>query len=343
MNTEEFAEKIKEVTPEFSSSDVILLTGAGFTKNFGGFLATEMHSALFNNPIIQKSSVLKKLLLEDYDFESFYTEVVGHPSRYSSEDQATMRTAIEGAYESLDAATRGWAFRTGGPNAVNPYGLSELFVRALVSQPERKGLFFTLNQDLFMERRWGYRWPGIPSFRQDFYTIDGGQQIPGFVTVPNDKEVMKKAKADFQSTAGIVYLKLHGSYGWRSSDGFSNMVIGKDKVGLIAGSAILFWYLEIFARAILQGKKILIMGYGFNDAHINDLLAKAVQGAGLKIYVISTKPMERFVTDLKNDHPSATPLLDGVSGYFQYRLIDIFPTDQSETEYLRNINKALFT
>ncbi len=343
MTSEELKMRIDAVIPDFRSSDIIVLTGAGFTKNFGGFLAGEMHSVLFNNPVIQKSPSLRRLLLEDYDFESVYTEAIGHPDRYEKGDVAAMRTAIEDAYKSLDAAIKDWAFRLGGPNAVNPYRLSELFTRALV-QSGRKGLFFTLNQDLFMERRWGYRWPGIPSFRQDFYTIDGGQPIPGFITVPNDEEVMKKAKADFENTNGIVYLKLHGSYGWRSPDGSNTMIVGKNKMEGISGSLILFWYFEILGKALLEGnKKLLILGYGFGDQHINHLLAEAVQSYGLRIFIISTKPMGELVEGIKKNDPEALPLIDGISGYFQQRLIEIFPTDQSETEYLRSINSALFS
>ncbi len=52
--------------------DLILLTGAGFTHNFGGFLAREMWSKIFNNPIVQASTEARKLLLDDFDFESIY-------------------------------------------------------------------------------------------------------------------------------------------------------------------------------------------------------------------------------------------------------------------------------
>jgi hypothetical protein len=122
------------------------------------------------------------------------------------------------------------------------------------------------------------------------------------------------------------------------------MVIGKEKVEIISGSLILFWYFEIFGRAIFEGdKKLLIMGYGFGDQHINHLLAEAVQRAGLRIFIISTKPMEKLVEDLGKNDPAALPLLEGIAGYFPYRLIDIFPTDQSETEYLRSIKTALFS
>lgn len=37
------------------SQDRILLTGAGFTKNFGGPLAKELWSIIFNNPSLDQA------------------------------------------------------------------------------------------------------------------------------------------------------------------------------------------------------------------------------------------------------------------------------------------------
>ena len=50
-------------------SENILFTGAGFTKNFGGLLAKEMWSKIFNNTKVQSYSQLKKLLINDFNYE----------------------------------------------------------------------------------------------------------------------------------------------------------------------------------------------------------------------------------------------------------------------------------
>jgi hypothetical protein len=122
------------------------------------------------------------------------------------------------------------------------------------------------------------------------------------------------------------------------------MIIGRDKMGLIAGSLILSWYFQIFARAIFEGnKKILIIGYGFNDQHVNQLLVTAVKEHGLKIYIISPEPMGDLRYRLEHGHYYALPLMDGISGYYPYRLLEIFPTNQSVTEQLRKIKQALFS
>jgi hypothetical protein len=346
MTPEELKAKILEVTPDFKSNGVILLTGAGFSKNFGGILGRDMYYEIFNNSLIQESKSLRSLLQSDYDFESAYSEVVGTKGRYSPEDQDIMRRVVEEAYKSMDETLRDWVFTGNNPYPVNPYKLfGDLFTKILAGNANTgtKGLFFTLNQDLFMERHYGYRWPGIPNFSQDFYGGIGGKQVlRSFVTVPNDEAIMKKAKEDFVGS-NQLYIKLHGSYGWKSSDGSNNMVIGRDKMGLIAGNLILFWYFEIFARALFEGnKKLLIIGYGFGDEHINKLLVEAIQKHGLKIYIITTQSIDDLRVYLEEKHGYALSLMDGISGYFRHSLLEIFPADQSETEQLRKIKQALF-
>ena len=48
---------------DIKSKELILLTGAGFTKNFGGFLANEMWSKIHNHPMVQSKPKLKQLLM----------------------------------------------------------------------------------------------------------------------------------------------------------------------------------------------------------------------------------------------------------------------------------------
>jgi hypothetical protein len=163
------------------------------------------------------------------------------------------------------------------------------------------------------------------------------------VIVPDTEEVLKKAKEQFISES-FPYLKLHGSYGWKSADGSNKIVIGKNKTASIAQNLILFWYFQIFANAIFQGnKKLLIIGYGFGDEHVNKLLAEAVEKYGLKIYIISTQSMEKMTTSIKQNHSYAIPMLKGIRGYYPYTLLEIFPANQSETEHIKEIKKALFT
>jgi len=325
---------------EFKSKNLILLTGAGFTKNFGGFLGSEMWAQIFNDPEIQSNENLRSLLQEDYDFESVYSSVM--TGRFSEEDKNTLKKVVERAYKSLDDAIKDWVFTENSPYPVNWYGwgkLSNLFV----GQGDEKGLFFTLNQDIFIERRCGHRPPGAPFFVPELYNGHCRDFTPDkFVTLPKENAIAK-AEEDFKNHAGLAYIKLHGSYGWKSSDGLNQMVIGKNKSELIESEPLLKWYFELLQKVIAEGnKKILIVGYGFGDQHINQVLVEGVEKYGLQIYIIST----RSPSDLKQHferggHFYALPILKGLRGYFPYQLKEIFPGNQDETVYFKQIKQAL--
>jgi hypothetical protein len=323
------------------NKNVMLLTGAGFTNNFGGFLAREMWSKIFNNPLIQAQPTLRKLLQEDFDFESVYFNVLSG-GRFSPEEKEALKNAIEKAYKDLDDTVKGWVFNGGNPTALNTYGLGELL--AFISERgSEKGWFYTLNQDLFMERKHGYRSPGA-MFGQPFIENEGG--VVNSVTLPDAANV-DKAKDRLNNAS---YIKLHGSYGWTSSRGGNQMVIGKNKVSDINQEPLLKWYSELFENQIYEGnKKLLIIGYGFRDDHINDVLLKGVQEHNLSLYIISTTDPENFKNRLEG-RPSHSgswevskyfPIWKGVKGYFPYSLRQIFPPDQSKTTIALELKKAL--
>lgn len=325
---------------EFKSKNLILLTGAGFTKNFGGFLGSEMWAQIFNDPEIQNNEHLRSPLQEDYDFESVYSSVM--TGNFSDEDKNIMKRVVERAYKNLDDAIKDWVFTETSPYPVNWYGWGKL-TNLFVGQGDEKGLFFTLNQDIFIERRCGHRPPGAPFFPPELYNGHCRDFTPDkFVTLPNEDATVKAEQA-FRDHAGLAYIKLHGSYGWRSSDGLNQMVIGKNKSELIEKEPLLRWYFELFKKAIAEGnKKILIVGYGFGDQHINTILVEGVEKYGLKIYIISTRPP----ADLKQHfdrggHVYALPILRGLRGYYQQELKQIFPSNQEETVHFKQIREAL--
>lgn len=324
----------------FKSHNLILLTGAGFTKNFGGFLGSEMWAQIFNEPEIQSNIHLRSFLQNDYDFESVYSKVMG--ATKIPEEKKIMQRVVERVYKNLDDAISGWVFNSDSPYPVNWYGWGAL-TNLFVGQGDTKGLFFTLNQDIFIERKNGHRSPGAPIFKQELYS--GGCRdftSDNFVTLPHDDAVLK-AERDLAGHAGLAYIKLHGSYGWRSSDGSNQMVIGRNKSTLIEKEPLLKWYFDLFKKVISEGnKKILIIGYGFGDQHINQVLVDGVKNHGLQVYVISTRPP----ADLKQHferggHFYAREIMNGLRGYFPYQLKEIFPGNQEETVHYKKIQEAL--
>lgn len=324
-------------------SENILFTGAGFTKNFGGFLAKEMWSEIFNNPKVQSYPQVKKLLINDFDYESIYHKVIN--GNYSEDEKDVISNVILEAYQSLDDICRDWSFRNDAPNPVNIYGVNKLIER--FSEGANKiGFFFTLNQDLFVERHFnsinsGLILPGVKKIPDAHKTIINlPLENQDFIKLPTDSELKGSATSLYSAT--IHYVKLHGSYGWISSSGLNRYVIGKDKEDQIAAEPLLSWYFSLF-RKILSNpcRKLLIIGYGFRDAHINEIFAHSIKDFGLKLYVISPSDQSKFIESIRSVEYGEI-LLQGFSGYYPNKLLDIFPTDQSESHAWKELIRCYF-
>jgi hypothetical protein len=63
--------------------------------------------------------------------------------------------------------------------------------------------------------------------------------------------------------------------------------MGGNKARGIAQYAVLSWYAQKFEELLSQpGTKLMVIGYGFRDPHINEVLFQAVNHRGLRIFVI---------------------------------------------------------
>ncbi len=189
-------------------SKFILLTGAGFTKNFGGLLASEMWSKIFNHEQIQSLPRLKEILIDDYDYESIYYRVIN--GSYDDNEKAAISTAIFQAYETLDDIVRQWLFNSNSPYPVNIYGVNKMIERFAGDQMEL-GFFFTLNQDLFIERHFNtitknLIHPCVKRIPDVHKTIDGlAIDNTDYVMLPPKEEVESKLSSQFYKK----YTSLH--------------------------------------------------------------------------------------------------------------------------------------
>lgn len=322
-----------------TSGKIIILTGAGFSKNFGGFLGSEMWGQIFNNKRIQDDSDLRSVLQDDYDYESVYSKVID--SKLPKEKKDVMRDVMLEAYGRLDDILREWVFNDRSPYPVNRYLLSDLFTRIQSTANHSKTFFFTLNQDLFMERHWNWFSLGVKGFKQNSGGV-GTQSLDAgdFLELPEGDagDLIKKGLENHQ---GIHYVKLHGSYGWKSSDGSNQLVVGTSKESVIQKESLLREYLNLFKNVIAEGeKKILIIGYGFRDAHINAILSDGVANHGLEIYILSTQSPSELRYSIEHGNYFAKNILDdGLRGYFQRPLVEIFPKSQMVTPHYKEILK----
>lgn len=323
---------------EFSKT--ILFTGAGFTHNFGGFLADGMWALIFNHLRVQKNFLIRELMLNDFNYESVYQRIIWEPTGklYSFEMKEAIKEAVKNAYQHLDDVVRDYR------DGQTLFNLQD-FLHELTSDNRKLHFFFTINHDLFIERRLhvlktrSIEYAGITvplEVQKKLVEKSLPLEEEDFIILPK-KEKLEEIRATIYKGNHYRYIKLHGSCNWKSSTGIDMLVIGLDKEDQINNEPLLLLYQEIFEEVLSQNDaKLLIIGYGFRDIHINRIIANAVKNNGLRIYIISPQKPVDFRRELLNrnrlyvtldDHNNRDIIYSGLSGYFQYALSEIFPSD----------------
>jgi hypothetical protein len=351
----------KDDNMNIQSSEHILLTGAGFTKNFGGLLAREMWSVIFNHNRIQAHLKIKELLRDDLDYESVYTSIM-EGSSYKKDEKEAINDAVKFAYENIDTILREY-----GGGVPRPAELTDVLrfidcfndnrIKSFIgtnnvkyfiqTETGNKSFIFTLNQDLFFERLCSNCELSIPGIKNNSEWFASRFRSPlspsDYCNLPK-KDELNHIKPDILSDGNFFLIKLHGSCNWISFDGTQKMVIGRGKKEQIQKEPLLTYYSEVFKKALSQyQRRLLIIGYSFGDEHINHIIAEAVREYELKIYIVSPDLPDDFKKELVEKKKFGKDIWQGVSGYFPYSLIEIFPEDSGKkTQASKDLFKTFF-
>ena len=238
----------------------VLLTGAGFTKNFGAPLAADVWALLFNHPDVGRQPRVRNLLRTQFDFENVYHEIM--TGNFNDRERSAMTRTLQDAYDYVDSIVRNYRSNGSSPNIEGV----QKFLNAFTGNPEGPGFIFTLNQDLFMERHLygGVRpqTPFIPQGRTNWFTSNSSNidsPLEARVTIP---DIISPSMADVGSDR-FYYIKLHGSSNWNSSNGMDLMVIGRGKGRQIAKNSLLAFYADLFKEVLSSVKRVLCIGYSF--------------------------------------------------------------------------------
>ncbi|MEK6651627.1 MAG: SIR2 family protein [Nitrospirota bacterium] len=321
----------------------VLLTGAGFTHNFGGFLAKGMWESIFNYLDENRHLSLRKELKNDFDYESVYYKVVERDKFNENEKQA-LSEAVFSAYKNLDDKIRG--YRSLGVKQPVSIAAVKKFVNRFDGIPSvtgrngTKGFFFTLNQDLLIERYLGGS--NMPALYVNQPTIEvcqdkEYQESTCSLILPLQKDLEKN---NGLSSSKYFYVKLHGSMNWYSSDGTKKLVIGRNKIKQINEDPVLKNYFELFKKALSsQDIKLFIIGYGFGDEHVNKVISDSMAQNNLNLFMLNPIAPENFKSDL-HTKPLGRKIWDGISKYYPYSLEQVFPND--ETNEYKRIRKDFF-
>lgn len=275
-------------------SDLLLL-GAGFSRNWGGWLATEAFEHLLGSPEVVQDPSLRKLLWKHQARGGFEEALAELQSAFDRDPRS-----VEGPLMALQSAvSRMFADMNAAFMSAVEWQFGQQHVeRQIGTFLTRFDAIFTLNQDLLLEHHYANDNIALIGKRRH-----AGAELPGMsriapqeplhahswsraTWVPADSGAFK-ADPKLQP----IY-KLHGSSNWTRSDGKPLLIMGGAKIRAIGQTPILNWYATEFERRLAEkGAKLMVIGYGFRDEHINAAIAKAVAG-GLKLFIVAPEGAE---------------------------------------------------
>jgi hypothetical protein len=289
-----------------------LLTGAGFSRNWGGWLADEAFEYLLTRAELDTG--LRSLLWRFKSTGGFEAALaslqIGYSHQGASSDKERLVALTKALVDMFDAMNKGYydlAFEPSGHG-----NKSNLDVCRFLSWFDA---IFTLNQDALLELKYigpsydtvrslDTRWQGSYMPYVDFLNksdVDGLAHPCDFPMVPN----LNLALKDRQQP----YYKLHGSANWFSGNPDERMlVMGGNKPELIKQFPILARYHAEFAERLSRpGARLMIIGYSFRDEHINQTIVEACK-KGLQIFIVDYNGLDVIDTRKDGDKRAAIPV-----------------------------------
>ena len=329
------AEKVGEaLLKNVRVAETVLLTGAGFSADFGGFLTEEMWSYIYDHPAMQSCPNIVHMMRGNFDYESIYQKVLREEA-YEDHERKSVQRAVFDSYVALDEAMQSVRHVSTWSDDVSQ------MISLLAEKPGETGFLFTLNQDLLIERHYAGNaplvLPWVPTKPRGNTRFDWNQDV---VRLWKEQELQDKQDKDplLNYEGHVMYVKLHGSLNWESHDGKKRMVIGHDEADELAGEPLLHSYHSIFRAVLRRAKRLLVIGYSFRDAHVNQIIAGEItprENPNLGLYVVSPESPRQFIERLNGPSqglnqylriPYGEFLLPKLEGYFPYRLSEILPS-----------------
>jgi len=274
----------------------ILVLGAGFSRNWGGFLAPEAFDYLLGCP--QVDAGLRDLLWRHKaggGFEGALAELqADHIGNHRTEPEPPLRnlqSAILQMFKDMDEAF-----------AHTDFEFQNVAEFQLWNFLARFDAIFTLNQDLLFERHYldgkvelSAKWDGwiVPGMKR--------RSASSVLETPKLGEWVPDDPSNFSVTPrNQPYFKLHGSSNWFDTSGQELLVLGGNKASTIILHPILRWTHEQFEEYLSRpNTRLMVIGYGFGDDHINAMIRSAAAAGELRIFLVD--PLGVDVIDKNRD------------------------------------------
>ena len=308
----------------------VLLTGAGFTANFGSPLARQIYNILLNAAQVQHNEEIRELFLLDENiknsnYEAIYEQIL---SSVPNED-------LKREFDNLLWTTflNKVDFFSKTPQWVNysgiksqDYLLENFFIKFICSK--NKSIFFSLNQDLFIERQCSKLFKEYQPDNNHIKSKLNGMKmvehpvrhlqrlgVDDAITTRNvhaplegdliqhiSESNKENAKVDLEKWMNedipyTYYLKFHGSLDY-SYEKRRLFITGENKSGRIASCPLTQFYSEKFEQVLLEYPcKLIIIGYGFQDEHINKIISNFLTKSSEydEIHVVDKMNLQNFM------------------------------------------------
>lgn len=272
----------------------ILLLGAGFSRNWGGWLASEAFEYLLGSPEVLRDPQLRALLWKHQNTGGFENALAELQQGFSRGDSI----ASSKLTQFQNAVGRMFGDMNKGFLEIVQWEFGNDLSRLVRTFLSRFDAIFTLNQDIMLEQHYLTGNVALsPARKWD------GPQFPGMRRLPVDDPMSHNswARSTWHPLPDNQFVvlprsqpvfKLHGSSNWLRADGSALFIMGGAKSASIKENAILAWYARLFDEHLSRtDSRLMAIGYGFGDEHINDAIKAAVK-TGLKLFIIDPNGSE---------------------------------------------------
>lgn len=263
----------------------ILLTGAGFSRNWGGWLANEAFEYLIGSTHLTPH--LRNQLWADKKQNRGFEETLAALQGVAG----TKHGAIE--LQGMQAAVRDMFGAMNRGFFQNQIEVNNQTHLRLVAFLKKFDAIFSLNQDLLLEHIYcNPFYFCISNIRNWDNCKSPGVQIADSSQSNYPENPLSRPHIPSDAPFNVEdnsqpYFKLHGSSNWHVGDEDNGLlVMGGGKEIEIGRHQLLTWYNQQFKTYMSKPDcKLMVIGYSFNDPHINKPIVDAVR-TGLKLFII---------------------------------------------------------
>lgn len=329
------------------SNKCILLTGAGYSNAFSGYLAKEIEAKILNHPS-STNSIQKAVLKPGGNYEEIFSEL-------DENDKRKFQNLLIEIFKEMDLKQKG----------LNNKNNLERFI-SVFQKEDKYNFIITLNQDLLLERQiinlkghiqstnytneyksesgtrdffsaiLKFHYPYINPNLHDILLSSPNKLLQNSDAYPFDdfNSVVKYESSQHPKKGYINYIKLHGSANWKHSEGNNILITGADKGKELTKYKLLQAQQSLVEKIFDVGKlKIVIAGYSFGDEHVNKLIKSSIKTHNSEIYIISTDSLNNF----KNNKKIDKEILESVVKYYEEGLENFLNDHIKQKDFLSEL------